>query len=910
MKGVKIEDFYNIENLGINCTPRCGGCKCGKCAPGSNNYTLKEERELKLIEKGLQYDEQDSCWIAEYPWIKDPYLLPNNKRAAFGRLLSTERRLGRNTQHAKVYQAQIEDMIERRVARKLTQTEVDNYKGPIHYISHHDVLKPDSKSTPVRIVFNSSASYMGQVLNEYWAKGPDLLNNHLGILVRFRENEIGFMGDVKKMYHTVKTRTIEQHTHRFLWRDMNINREPDTYVIQRVSSRDKPSGAIATMAMRKTAEMSRRRDPQAARTIINNSYMDDIVDSVPSKEHAKQVTDEIEKVLIKGGFKIKGWFYSNDQTANDMTLEPHQETSSTEKVLGVIWNTNKDQFRFKANVTLSPIGKAKSHGTEAAIPTTITNRVYDPLGLASPVTVRAKILMRQLWTAEESLDWDDPIPEKQRDNWLEFFQDLRNMDLVIFPRCLKPLGAIGPPILIIFSDGSDNAYGACAYVRWTLPRERFDVRLIMSKNRLSPNRKISIDRGELCGAVLNKRLKPFLEKESRYQFAKYYHIVDSQIVHGMVQKESYGFNTFAATRIGEIQEGTDPQDWYWVESDNNIGNWITRGKRPNDIDADSDWQRGPRFLRLPESEWPISKVICKQESADQLKRATTMHTTTKDDSLAERININKYSSYKQLLRVTARVLSLYKRKPSTGLKNATKTLIPDDIAKAKTFWILEAQRSMASDVKIGKYKRLCPRTREDGAIVVGSRTSKWMHMSYDKSEEILLPREHRFSLLYAEHVHGIGHHGVSTTVSKIRLRFWIPKIRNMVSSIRHKCVICKKLDGNLSVQTMGQLPEERLKPSPPWHNTAIDLFGPLKIRDQVKRRTIGKCYGVLFNCMSTRAVHIDLSSDYSTEAFLLVLRRFASLRGYPAKLYSDNGPQLVSANEELRNMTKNSKSLE
>ena len=76
------------------------------------------------------------------------------------------------------------------------------------------------------------------------------------------------------------------------------------------------------------------------------------------------------------------------------------------------------------------------------------------------------------------------------------------MDLVIFPRCLKPLGAIGPPILIIFSDGSDNAYGACAYVRWTLPRERFDVRLIMSKNRLSPNRKISIDRVELCGAVL------------------------------------------------------------------------------------------------------------------------------------------------------------------------------------------------------------------------------------------------------------------------------------------------------------------------------------------------------------------------------------------------------------------------
>ncbi len=125
----------------------------------------------------------------------------------------------------------------------------------------------------------------------------------------------------------------------------------------------------------------------------------------------------------------------------------------------------------------------------------------------------------------------------------------------------------------------------------------------------------------------------------------------------------------------------------------------------------------------------------------------------------------------------------------------------------------------------------------------------------------------------------------------------------MVSSIRHRCVNCKKLDGNLSVQTMGQLPEERLKPSPPCHNTSIYLFGPLKIIDQV-RLTIGKCYGVLFNCISTRAVHINLASDYSTKAFLLILRRFASLRGFPAKLYSDNGPQLVSANEERRNMTK------
>ena len=121
---------------------------------------------------------------------------------------------------------QIKDMVARDVSRKRSKED----KGPIRYISHHEVLKPYSKSTPVRIVFNSSAKYMGHVLNEYWAKGPDLLNNLVGVLRRFRENQVALMGDIRKMYHTVKTKPIDQHTRRFLWRDMDTTREPDTYI--------------------------------------------------------------------------------------------------------------------------------------------------------------------------------------------------------------------------------------------------------------------------------------------------------------------------------------------------------------------------------------------------------------------------------------------------------------------------------------------------------------------------------------------------------------------------------------------------------------------------------------------------------------------------------------------------------
>ena len=148
---------------------------------------------------------------------------------------STKKRLARNPSHAKVYQEQIQDMVDRGVARKLTREELETYRGSIHYIAHHEVLKPDLKSTPVRIIFKSGAKYMGHTLNEYWAKGPDLLNSLLGIPIRLRENEVAFMEDIKKMYHSVKTPPVEQHTHRLLWRDMNVCEEPDTYVIQRVS---------------------------------------------------------------------------------------------------------------------------------------------------------------------------------------------------------------------------------------------------------------------------------------------------------------------------------------------------------------------------------------------------------------------------------------------------------------------------------------------------------------------------------------------------------------------------------------------------------------------------------------------------------------------------------------------------
>ena len=160
---VKEGEVFDTETLGVECHPRCDGCKCGKCPMGRKNFTLKEERELSLISEGLTHKEDH--WEAKYPWVKDPTELPDNFQAAMGMLRSTEKRLSRNKAHADMCKDQIRDIIDRGVARKLSESKIRKYDGPIHYISHHEVLKPDSTSTPCRIVFNSSAKFHGHSLN-------------------------------------------------------------------------------------------------------------------------------------------------------------------------------------------------------------------------------------------------------------------------------------------------------------------------------------------------------------------------------------------------------------------------------------------------------------------------------------------------------------------------------------------------------------------------------------------------------------------------------------------------------------------------------------------------------------------------------------------------------------------------
>ena len=186
--------------------------------------------------------------------------------------------------------------------------------------------------------------------NDYWLKGPDLLNNLFGVILRFRENPVAIHGDISNMYHRVRIPEIDQHVHRYVWRDMEVDRDPDTFVKTVLTFGDKPAPAMAQIALRKTADENEDSYPEAAISLKKNSYMDDICDSVKTVEQAQELTKDLDKVQETWGFQVKSWVSNEDLNDGDFVKEDNAlkilEEQGPEKVLGVAWNSKTDNLTF------------------------------------------------------------------------------------------------------------------------------------------------------------------------------------------------------------------------------------------------------------------------------------------------------------------------------------------------------------------------------------------------------------------------------------------------------------------------------------------------------------------------------------------------------------------------------------
>jgi hypothetical protein len=287
--------------------------------------------------------------------------------------------------------------------------------------------------------------------------------------------------------------------------------------------------------------------------------------------------------------------------------------------------------------------------------------------------------------------------------------------------------------------------------------------------------------------------------------------------------------------------------------------------------------------------------------------------------------LNKFSSLTRLLRVTAFVQMFVRklkearstkpsRKPSKPEVNSLPILSPEDLNQAMFHWVRITQiqsfgkelRSLKKGNNVpndSKIKSLSPFVDPVSILRVGGRL-RHSELCADQKNPMLLPRSSKLTDLIIHHEHYNSFHGgPQLLLSTIQRRFWIIHAKDAIRKSINQCVTCARHNPRLLQPSMADLPSFRVTPSRPFLKCGVDYAGPFQVKPMlVRSKTTIKAYIALFVCCSTRAVHLELVSSLSTDAFLAAFWRFVSRRGRPSDVYSDCGTNFVGANRELKEM--------
>ncbi|XP_033229622.1 uncharacterized protein LOC117181164 [Belonocnema kinseyi] len=204
-----------------------------------------------------------------------------------------------------------------------------------------------------------------------------------------------------------------------------------------------------------------------------------------------------------------------------------------------------------------------------------------------------------------------------------------------------------------------------------------------------------------------------------------------------------------------------------------------------------------------------------------------------------------------------------------------------------------------------KLASLDPFHDENGIIRVGGRIRKAI-LSYSTRHPIVLPRSHHITELIIRRYHITNHHsGIQNTLCALRERFWPIDGRLQVRACIHKCVTCFGARPRIANYKMSDLPSVRIRENRAFNRVGVDYCGPFLIKEKrYKNKAFIKCYVSIFICMVTKAIHIEIVEDMTTEAFLGALRRFIGRRGVPQTIYSDNGTNFQGTKNALDDLYK------
>ena len=450
-----------------------------------------------------------------------------------------------------------------------------------------------------------------------------------------------------------------------------------------------------------------------------------------------------------------------------------------------------------------------------------------------------------------------------------------------------------------FCDASKRGYGACLYLRSVDAKGHVLIRLACAKSRVAPVSQVSIPRLELCGAVLLTRL--FIESRDALNlaFERVIFWTDSEIVLHWLQKSPGDLHVFEGNRVAEIQRASNSIEWRHVRSRENLADPLSRGQTPTEFVQNKAWFCGLPWLYQPETQWPNEPRGCPSELPG-LRKPVCL-TVNADDSFLKTI-----SSYSKLIRVTAYGLRVRMRAKPMALALSR---VERDEAERRIWRLIQNQQyadeiKRITEGKVARSARLAsldPYLDQHGILRVGGRLRN-AHVPDSQKHPVLLPSHHHVtdSIIRDEHAR-LFHAGARTTLCTIRHRFWLTDGMAQVKRIVRRCVECTRRRPNPMYSKMADLPPSRIQQHFAFGHVGVDFFGPVLLKEKEHRnRVMIKGYGCIFVCMATKAVHIEIVSDLSTERFFAAFRRFIGRRGIPSNVYSDNGTNFVGAASQLR----------
>lgn len=871
---------------------------------------------LKIMDSEFRKDASGQ-WVAPLPFKSPRPKLPNNRTQVWKRakLLETNlRKHPQKMQHFVTFMDKVFASGAAEEANEIRDPDRERWYLPLFGVYHP--RKPDQ----IRGVFDSSVVFEGLSLNNLLLSGPNLTNSLLGVLLRFRKDRYAITADVEQMFYRFLVCPEHRDFLRFFWfKDNDTNQPLIEYRMTVHVFGNRPSPAVATYGLSKSVEHT---DSDVKRFVEKDFYVDDALTSQPTRDKAVTLLKKTQHVLAQEGRIKLHKIASNDvdimqqfdkdeleKSLKDLNLN---DDLPSQQGLGLTWNLNSDTFVFCAP------GAERTFTKRGLL--AMVNSVFDPIGFLAPFTVSGKLLLRE--TCSEKTGWDDPLPQKLQEPWKIWKDTLCDLDGYEVPRMYgqTSLSLAEEPLVHIYSDASENAIAATAYIFDNADQNK-QPGFLMGKAKIAPKSGHTIPRLELCGAVLAVEIGSFISDQLDIPLSTIRFFTDSQVVLGYIKNRTRRFYTYVSNRVARIQEFSTPEQWKYVPSEANPADAATRSTSHDIVDVLRQWQNGPNLTQSGANNGVLDFPLVEPENDCEIRPEIC---TKKTDVVAIQTiedRFEKFSSWRNLVSAFAtlqHVAQSFKKEHGptcngwhlcnnahSGKRFKASELFILKTAQRQSYGreisVLEAGLELPKDSDI---RKLSPFVDESGLLRVGGRLRNMNDtLGLVSVNPVIIPKGHVARLLIHHFHEKTYHQGRHITEGSIRSHgYWIIGCKKMVSSVIYQCVLCKKLRGKPLQQRMADLPADRLSPGPPFTSVGVDVFGPWQI---VTRRTRGgvvndKRWAVLFTCLTSRAVHIEVLENMTSSCFLNALRRFISLRGSVQTFRSDRGTNFVGAADEMR----------